>query len=333
MFKNQSLFALLFLLYSTAQYGQYTDEINSNRPGKSMSSFSVGKTIFQTEFGLSYIDEKNDDTDFKAQAWSSDLDLRYGAFFEQLEFIANLNYYNESYKFPGGDGHEAALRRVTLGAKYMIYDPEMNYEPKPNLYSWKANHKFNWRQFIPAIGLYGGFHFNLAKDKFARTGLWKENDMTAKGMIITQNQFGRYTFVMNFILDQFPSQRNSFDYILTLTRGFNSRVSGMFEIQGINGENYKDHYMRIGGAYLFQKNMQIDASIGSNLQYAPKIMYANIGFSWRFEGQYSDYMLRIPKDKNEGKSKMDKKFQKEKDKQKEKKKKRLDAVESGEKTN
>lgn len=333
MFQKKTVLSLILLLYCALIFAQYTDEINSNRPGKSMSSFSVGKTIFQTEFGLSYIDEKNHDDDFKAQAWSSDLDLRYGVFFEQLELIANINYYNESYQFPAGDGHDAALRRIILGAKYMIYDPEMNYEPKPNLYSWKANHKFNWRQFIPSVAIYGGLNFNLAKDKFLRTGYYKETDIATKGMLITQNQFGRYTFVTNFILDQFPSQRNSFDYILTLTRGFNPRVSGMFEIQGINGDKYKDHFMRLGGAYLLQKNMQLDASVGSNLQYAPKIVYANIGFSWRFEGQYSDFMLRIPKDKNEGKSKMDKKFQKEKDKQKEKKKKRLDAVESGEKTN
>ncbi|MBS7787058.1 transporter [Flavobacterium sp. CYK-55] len=333
MFKNQFLLALLFLLYSTAQYGQYTDEINSNRPGKSMGAFAVGQTIFQTEWGLSYIDEKNHDNDFNAQAWSSDLEMRYGAFFEQLELNANVNYYNESYSFPGGDGHQAALRRVTLGLKYMIYDPEMNYEPKPNLYSWKANHKFNWRQFIPAVGIYGGLHFNLAKEKFLRTGMWKENGIATKGMLITQHQFGKYSFVTNFILDQFPSQRNSFDYILTVTRGFNMRMSGMFEIQGINGENFRENYMRIGAAYLLKKNIQIDASVGSNLQYAPKIMYANVGFSWRFEGQYSDFMLRIPKDKKEGKSKMDKKFEKEKDKQKEKKKKRMDAVESGEKAN
>ncbi len=333
MFQKKTVLSLILLLYCALIFAQYTDEINSNRPGKSMSSFSVGKTIFQTELGLNYIDEKNDENDFKANAWSSDLELRYGFLFEQLELNAQLNYYNETYNFPGGDGHEAALRRVTLGAKYMIFDPVMNYEEKPNLYSWKANHKFNWRQFIPAVGIYGGLHFNLAKDKFARTGLWKENDMAAKGMLITQNQFGKYTFITNFILDQFPSPRNSFDYILTLTRGFNMRFSGMLEIQGISGENYKDNFIRLGAAYLFQKNMQLDASIGTNLQHAPKIIYGGIGFSWRFEGQYSDFMLRIPKDKNEGKSKMDKKFQKEKDKQKEKKKKRLDAVESGEKTN
>ena len=32
---------------------QYTDVINSNRPGESMSAFSVGKTVFQSEFGIS----------------------------------------------------------------------------------------------------------------------------------------------------------------------------------------------------------------------------------------------------------------------------------------
>ena len=32
-------------------YGQYTDQINSNRPGASIGSFSVGKNVVQFEGG------------------------------------------------------------------------------------------------------------------------------------------------------------------------------------------------------------------------------------------------------------------------------------------
>ncbi|MGG7036748.1 MAG: hypothetical protein ACI7YS_16360, partial [Flavobacterium sp.] len=47
MTKVKSLLSLFFLLFTTIQYAQYTDLINSNRPGKSMSAFSVGETLFQ----------------------------------------------------------------------------------------------------------------------------------------------------------------------------------------------------------------------------------------------------------------------------------------------
>ena len=44
-----------FLIISTKPYAQYTDIINSNRPGKSMSAFSVGKTVIQAEPGIEHI--------------------------------------------------------------------------------------------------------------------------------------------------------------------------------------------------------------------------------------------------------------------------------------
>ena len=222
--------------------------------------------------------------------------------------------------------HDSALSRAQFGVKLMLYDPVRNYEEKPNLYSWKANHKFSFRQFIPAVAIYGGVNANLAREKFLRPGLAKESAFTLKCMLLTQNQFGKYTFLTNIILDKFPSQRNSIDFVISLTRGFNSRLSGLLEIQGFSNQYYKDHYGRIGAAYLIKQNLQVDASIGKNFEKSPGLVFGGIGVSWRFDANYSDVMLRIPKEeKNDGKSKSDKKKEK---KDKEKKKKRLDLIES-----
>lgn len=325
MFRIKPVF-LLFLLFPTIYYAQFTDVINSNRPGKSMGAFSVGKTVFQSEFGVNYIDKDYEDVAYAAEAWESDLTLRYGILFEQLELIASFDYQNQKTTQGAYTFNEAALSRSIVGAKFLLFDPVKNYEEKPNLYSWKANHKFSFRQFIPAVALYGGFNINLAREKFLYPGLEKENAFTLKGMILTQNQFGKYTFLTNIILDKFPSARNSIDYVLSLTRGFNSRFSGLLEIQGFNNEYYKDHYGRIGGAYLFKQNVQMDISIGKNFQKDPKMIFGGIGLSWRFDANYNDVFLRIPKEeKNDGKSKSDKKKEA---KDKEKKKKRLDAIES-----
>lgn len=330
MFKIKPLLFLFFVFYSTNHFAQFTDVINSNRPGQSMSAFSVGKTVIQAELGVNHIQEEYEDANYEAETWASDLTLRYGVFFEQFELIANFEYQNEWFTAPAIALHDTGFKKALLGAKFLLYDPVKNYEEKPNLYSWKANHKFSWRQFIPAVALYGGFNVNLAKEKFLRsvTNIPKEEDFSLKGMIITQNQFGKYTFLTNIILDKFPSQRNSIDYVVTMTRGFNSRVSGFLELQGFNNEFYKDHFFRTGAAYLVKQNIQVDASIGSNFQNAPNIVFGGVGVSWRFDANYQDVFLRIAKEeKNDGKTSKQKKDKEKKDKEN---KKRKDAVEETE---
>lgn len=46
------LFSLLFLLGFSSIYGQYTEVINSNKPGFSESPYSVGTGIYQFESNL-----------------------------------------------------------------------------------------------------------------------------------------------------------------------------------------------------------------------------------------------------------------------------------------
>ena len=51
----KSFFTTLFLLLlAEFSYGQYTEVINSRRPGFSESPFSVGTKVYQVEAGLFY---------------------------------------------------------------------------------------------------------------------------------------------------------------------------------------------------------------------------------------------------------------------------------------
>jgi len=325
MFKIKPLLLFVTFLYSTLNYGQFTDVINSNRPGESMAAFSVGKTVFQTEFGVYGGKEKNDGQKYNADFLGSDLNFRYGALFEQLEFNVNLEYQYEKYSAVY-NYYRNGIKKTTLGAKFLVYDPVRNYEEQPNLYSWKANHKFNFRQFIPAIGIYGGVNINFSHDIFSRPTIPKDANYSLKGMLITQNQFGKYTFLTNIILDKFPSVNKSIDYVVTLTRGFNPRWSGFLETQGFNGVYYKDNLIRGGAAYLVKQNVQVDVSLGKNFKSTPELFFGGIGVSWRFDANYNEVFLRIPKEEK-GNDK-DKKSKKDK---KDKAKKRLDEVE-GEKS-
>ena len=322
MNKTKLSFLLLSLLLSASSYCQFTDVINSNRPGESMAAFSVGKTVFQAEMGVYGFKEKHELQNYEARGFGSNLDLRYGAFFEQLEFILNLQYQNENYTAPLVNETIGGLKKTIIGAKFLIYDPMKRFEEKPNLYSWKANHRFSYRQFIPAVGVYAGLNINLSNDAFIRPTIPEDPSISPKLMLLTQNQFGKSVLIINVIFDKFQSKKESIDYVVTLTRGFSSRWSGFIENQGFNSDYYADSFLRGGAAYLVKQNIQIDASIGTNFKNTPSFLIGGIGASWRFDANYNEVMLRIPKDKKDkekGKSK--------KDKKKEKAKKRLDEIE------
>jgi hypothetical protein len=318
--KYSKLIAFLFLLSYQVQFAQFTDEINSNRPGRSMMAFSVGKSVIQAETGLYYNTEDHNSLNYKANGFIAELDLRWGLFFEELELIAEFQYQNDRLTSLIGDQNRSALKKTIIGAKYLVYDPFKNYEEKPNLYSWKANHSFKWRQLYPAVAVYAGVNLNFSDNPFN----YSPNDVldskiSPKAMLIAQNHFGsRWVLVTNLMYDKIGSEFASINYVLTLTRGFNAEWSGFIENQGYNGDYYSDGLFRIGAAYLFQKNMQIDASFGKNFKNTPGLMNFGVGFSWRFAENYQEVKL----EKDNG-SKMDKKMKKKGEKEA---KKRKDAV-------
>ncbi|MDP5096976.1 MAG: transporter [Flavobacterium sp.] len=317
----QALFILIFGISSQISFAQFTDEINSNRPGRSMMAFSVGKKIIQTETGVTYISEDHNTLDYQAKGFMGELAIRYGVFKEELEVIGEIQYQNDKLTSGSYEEKRNGFKQLTIGAKYLIYDPFKNYDEKPNLYSWKANHSFKWRQFIPVFAMYAGANFSVGDNPFNYGPVdIKERSFSPKVTAIAQNHFGgHWVMVTNLTYDKIGTDFASINYVLTLTRGFNAQWSGFIENQGYMGDYYKDVFFRIGAAFLFDKNMQVDASIGKNIKDTPGLLNAGIGFSWRFADQYQE--VKIEKDKG---SKMDKKVKKKAEKQS---KKRKDTVE------
>lgn len=317
----QTLSVLILGIISQVSFGQFTDEINSNRPGKSMMAFSVGKKIIQVETGLNYISEEHEILGYEANGFIGELALRYGIWKEELEIIGELQYQNDKLTSGFFEEKRNGFKQLTLGAKYLIYDPFKNYEEKVNIYSWKANQKFKWRQFIPAFSIYAGANFNVGDNPFnyAPASI-EEPTVSPKVTAIAQNHFGgRWVFVTNLTYDKIGTDFASLNYIITLTRGFNSKWSGFVENQGYKGDYYSDSVFRLGAAFLFDNHMQVDASIGKNIKDTPGLLNAGIGFSWRFADQYEE--VKIMKDNG---SKMDKKMNKKAEKEA---KKRKDIVE------
>lgn len=292
-FKKIVLIALFLTPF--VHYGQYTDQINSNRPGETMSAYGVGKNVIQVETGVYGIQSNHSLLNYDVNGFGLDATIRWGAFLDRLEVIADIQYQNDQLKTDFSTINRANFKQTNLGAKYLIYDPFKNYEKKVNFYSWKANQRFNWRQFLPAVSLFAGANFVFEGNPFAFT---LESSISPKVMLITQNHFGdgRWVFVTNIIADYIGTDYPTYGYVITLTRGFSKKWSGFIENQGYKSDFYSDAIIRGGAAYLLNNNFQIDASISTSLKDTPSLLYGGFGVSWRYDGFYKNAIAKMKKE-------------------------------------
>lgn len=302
MFKIKTLVTSAFFIISTVHYGQHTDQINSNRPGETMSAFAVGKSVIQLESGFYGIKEHHSIQNYDVNGSGIDMTLRWGLFMEKLELIADIQYQYEQVISPMSVVNNSALKQTVFGAKYLIYDPFKNNEKRINVYSWKANHSFNWHQLIPAVSIFAGANLTFSGNPYYFS---PDAAISPKVILIAQNHLGdgSWVFVTNIIADYIGTDYPSYGYGITLTKGFNSNWSGFIENQGYKSDFYSDAIVRGGAAYLLNNSMQIDASISSSLKSTPSILYGGLGFSWRYDTNYKEVRMSIDSGDSEKKAK------------------------------
>lgn len=282
----KSTLILILALISTNVYSQYTDVINSNRPGVSRSAFSVGTKVAQFEVGPYILkEERTPPTSYKISGFGVDFAARYGLLFEELELNIEGTYQNDKETSPpvlSPDGKRSNFKNITIGAKYLVYDPyKKSEEDKPDLYSWKANHSFKWKSLIPAVAVYAGANFDTKDNPYTATGI---EGFSPKIMVATQNNFpGGWVFVMNFIKDRIGTDQSDFSYILTLTHSFNPQWVIFGETQGIKSDFYADNLFRFGGAYLWSRDFQLDTGLTFNTKDTPSVFSVNFGMSYRLD--------------------------------------------------
>ncbi len=282
----KSIFVLIISITFTSANAQYTEVINSNRPGVSKSAFSVGTGIVQFEAGAFTVSEEHVPFNYEVSGFGLDFALRYGVLFEQLEFSLDGKYQNDKITFSNAaipvENSRSNFKNFTLGAKYLVYDPYKNAEEaKPNLYSYHANRKFRWKSLIPAVAVYVGANFDTKNNPFTAPDV---EGFSPKVMIATQNNFnGGWVFVMNLIKDRIGSEFSEFQYVLTLTHSFTPQWVAFGEAQGINSDFYADNIFRFGGAYLWTPDFQLDANIAFNTKDTPSVFNIAFGASYRLD--------------------------------------------------
>lgn len=316
------LICLLVLCNGFSALAQYTETINSNRPGTSQGAFAVGRQVIQGETGVDFGNDSHRLLQTDTDIFGVNLGLRYGLLWEQLEVNGNIRYQVNQVRFTSGNAGSQTLNgleNMQLGIKYLVYDPYKYENNEPNLYSYHANFKFKWRTLIPAVAVYASAIFDYTNNPFLPV---IEDGVTPNIAIITQNNWGRWVWVNNIIADRISSNFPSYIWITTMTHSFNPKVSGFAEFQLVNGDLYADYLGRLGGAYLITKNLQVDVSGLINFKDTPSRWNVGFGVSYRIDLHDKDEQLEI---KDDGKGSAKKQSDRINNKKKNKRKDSVDA--------
>ena len=274
----------VFCICKTAN-AQYTDVINSNRPGASQSAFSVGTNVLQFEVGPYIVKEKRDlYPKYEVSGYGVDFAAHYGIWKEALELNIQGTFQKDTQTYTSlvdVKNERANFKNLNIGAKYLVYDPHKNKEDKPNLYSYHANRGFKWSQLIPAVSVAAGVNYDTEDNPYTAPTV---KGLSYRGTVITQNNFyGGWVFITNFMLDRIGSDQTDFQYILTLTHSFNPKWVVFGETQAIKSDFYADNLFRFGGGYLLNKNLQLDTAITFNTKNTPSVLSLNFGASYRLD--------------------------------------------------
>ncbi|NNK88932.1 MAG: transporter [Flavobacteriaceae bacterium] len=274
------------LLALPPAYAQYTDLINSNRPGVSRSAFSVGKNVLQFEAGPYLVKEEHTPLRYDVNGYGVDFSARYGLFLEQLEVNIEGAYQNDTFTDKRSaidlESDRSNFRFFAIGAKYLLYDPyKYAEEEKPNLYSYHANRGFKWKFLIPAVSVYAGVNFDTDGNPYTGPGV---EGISPKIMVATQHNFtGGWVFVINLIKDRIGTDYSDFEYIVTLTKSVGQKWAVFGEAQGIDSDFYADNLFRLGGAYLWSKDFQLDTAVTFNTKDTPSVFQVTLGASYRLD--------------------------------------------------
>jgi hypothetical protein len=273
-------FLIAFLSNSAILFAQYTEVINSNKPGFSVSPYSVGTGVYQFESNLFLRNINVLPTFSRPQSLGLDLQFRTGLFLEKLEFNASIAYQEDKVTFKNiftSHYFTSGFSRMTIGAKYLVY--QQTYKDKSKeIRSWKRKNTFDITRLIPSVAVSLGMNTDFVND------IHKTGSITPKvGVLLQQNLTQDFNVITNFYYDNIGTDFAQYSYIVTLTQNFSDRWSAFFENQTIFKEYQKNTNLGIGLAYLYRRNLQFNTSARFLFEGEAKGYYAGLGVSYRID--------------------------------------------------
>lgn len=280
------LFIVFFLVGYLSVFAQYTDVINSNKPGFSESPYSVGTGVYQFESNVFFRNTSIEPTFSIPQSLGLDLMFRTSFFLEKLELNAQLTYQQDKVAFKNiftSSYSSTGFSRMTIGAKYLVFQQE--YEDKSKeVRSWKRRHAFDTKRLIPSVAVYLGMNTDFVNE------IHKTGSITPKvGVLLQHNLTTDFNVITNFYYDNIGSDFSEFSYIITATQNFTDQWSAFFENQTIFKEYQNNTNLGLGVAYLYSRDLQFNTSGRLLFEGKSQGFYAGLGVSYRINRHRDSY--------------------------------------------
>ncbi len=289
------LFIMSFFTGSVMVFAQYTDVINSNKPGFSESPYSVGRGVYQFESNIFLRNTAINPTFSKPQSLGIDLLFRTSFFLDKLELNAQLTYQKDKIAFKNiftSHYFTSGLSRMTIGGKYLVYQQTYKDMSK-EIRSWKRKNAFDITRLIPSVAVYLGMNTDFVND------IHKTGSITPKVGILLQNNLSRnFNVITNFYYDNIGKDFAQYSYIVTLTQSFSNRWSAFFENQMVFQKYQNNINLGAGLAYLYSRNLQFNTSARFLFEGETQGYYAGLGISYRID-KHQDPFIELD---NKGKA-------------------------------
>lgn len=259
---------------------QYTDIINSKRPGNSESPYGIGTDVFQVETGLFYGYTNSDETFARVDPRGASLFLRYSKFQERFEINSQIIYQQNELQFNNvftSSTKISGISEFNVGVKYLIYQRDYIDQSK-EIRSWKKRTQFDKNRWIPSVGIYIGVNTNLVNDDY------KANDISPRIALLLQNNFSdRLNLITNIGAYKITGDSSVYSYIVTMTYAMNELLSIFVENQGDFSTTDNNFQIGTGIAYLYSNDLQFDLSGRAKLDTVNPGFIVGLGAAWRLD--------------------------------------------------
>jgi len=268
------------ILFTQFVLAQYTNVINSNRPGFSESPYSVGTGVYQLETSIFFRQTSIYPTFSRPESYGVDFLFRTSFFKEKLELNLNFAYQNEQVSFQNifnSSYNKTGFSKLTVGAKYLVYEQKYTDKSK-EIRSWVARNKFDLKRLIPSVAAYAGVNTGIPED------IYKTNSFSPKAGILLQNDLtNNFNIITNIYYDRIGTELPEFSYIITATFSYNNRWSIFIENQTMLDKIQAQSNIGSGIAFLYNRNIQINSSLRLLTDAKSSGFYSSIGASYRFD--------------------------------------------------
>ena len=277
---------ILFLLCFSSIYSQYTEVINSNKPGFSESPYSVGTGVYQLESNLFFRDTSIEPTFSVPQSFGFDMLFRTSFFLEKLELNAQVSYQKDKVAFKNiftSQYSTSGIGKFTIGAKYLLYQQEYDDKTK-EIRSWKKRQAFDKKRLIPSVAIYAGVNTDMVND------IYKTGGFSPKvGVLLQNNLSADFNVISNVFYDKIGTDFSELSYIITATYNFSDRWSTFFENQTIYQKYKNNTNLGTGLAFLYNKDLQLNTSARFLLEGKAEGFYLGLGLSYRINKHKDAY--------------------------------------------